>query len=88
MHYRAFYKPKNGAYRQDFVDTEDLTQLTAGAIFVIKINDDGTRELISEKQNPTPKEKEYIGFARHQLEPKHDGGPTAEEIVKIKASRQ
>lgn len=88
MHYRAFYKPKNGEYRQDFVDIENLNQLTAGAILVIKINDDGTRELISEKENPTPKEKEYIGFAKHQLEPKHDGGPTAEEVAKIKVSRQ
>ena len=87
IRYRGFYLPGRGKYRQEFVDTEDLNDLPPNPIFVIKINEDGTREKVSEKNNPTPKEEEYIGFARVQLEPKHDGGPTFEELMKVKEAR-
>ena len=88
IRYRGFYLPGRGKYRQEFVDSETLGDLPGGSIVIIQINEDGTRELISEKSNPTPKEEEYIGFAKIQLEPKHDGGPTLEEIAKIKGQRR
>lgn len=76
--YRAFYRPKQGKFSEEFVDSEDLNQLPTGAILVIKINEDGTREVISEKQNRTPKEDTFHRFAKRQLEFKHDGGDTPE----------
>lgn len=72
--YRAFYRPSNGKYREDFVDAQTLEELPSGAILVIKINEDGTRELISEKTNRSQKEETFHGFALRQLEFKHDGG--------------
>lgn len=76
--YRAFYRPANGKYREDFVDAQTLEELPSGAILVIKINEDGTRELISEKTNRSQKEEIFHGFALRQLEFKYDGGDTPE----------
>lgn len=80
MQYRAFYKPKNGSNREEFVDATDVASIPAGAILVVKINKDGTREVHLEKKNRTPKEEVFYGFAARYLEPKHDGGLSPEMI--------
>lgn len=76
--YRAFYRPANGKNKEDFVDSEDQSQLPAGAILILKMNDDGTREVVFEKSNRTQKEELFHSFAKRQLEFKHDGGDTPE----------
>lgn len=79
--FRAFYRPANGIYREDFVDAKTLEELPSGAIFVIQINDDGTREVIEDEKQKrplTPKEDKYRGWAERHLEFKHDGGDTPE----------
>lgn len=89
--FRAFYRPATGKYREDFVDAEELDQLPAGAILVIKINnEDGTREIVQdEKKNRalTPKEDKFYGFALRQLEKKHDGGDTPEMRELLRENR-
>lgn len=85
--FRAFYRPSNGKYREVFEDANTLEELTPGAILVIKINEDGTRELISEKNSPTKKENDYIKYGKRQLEFKHDGGPTPEHIALLRRTR-
>lgn len=88
MRYRAFYLPNRGKYKEEFVDALELDQLPAGAILVVKINDDdGTREVISEKTNRSPKEDRHHGWALRILEKKHDGGPTVEMIHFYKENR-
>jgi len=79
--YRAFYRPPNGKYDETFVDANTLEELPSGAIFVIKMNEDGTREIIEDagdKRSLTAKEKQYHKFAQRHLEFKHDGGDTGE----------
>lgn len=79
--FRAFYKPKDGDYNETFVDATTLEALPSGAILVIKMNEDGTREIIQDeaKQRPlTPKEQEFHKYAERHLEYKHDGGDTPE----------
>lgn len=86
--FRAFYKPEAGHYREVLVDAPTLEELPSGAIFVIKMNEDGTREIISEKTDLTPKEQTYFDYAHRHLEYKHDGGDTPEfyEMLKRDAS--
>lgn len=88
MQYRAFYRPKNGSNKEHFEDATELSQLPAGAILIVKVNEDGTREIVSEKKNRTPKEDLFHGWALRYLEPKHDGGPSAEMIEYRKEHRQ
>lgn len=86
--YRAFYRPQTGNNREDFVDATTLEELPSGAIFVIKINEDGTREIISdEKKNRslTTKEDKFHKYAQRHLEFKHDGGDTPEMRAELKA---
>lgn len=87
--YRAFYLPKRGKHKEEFVDAPELDQLPSGALLVVKINqDDGTREVISEKTNRSPKEERHYGWALRILEPKHDGGPSREMIEFYRENRQ
>lgn len=76
--FRAFYTPDTNSHDEVFEDALTLEELSSGAILVIKMNEDGTRELISEKQKPTKKEKYFVDYAKRQLEFKHDGGDTPE----------
>jgi hypothetical protein len=85
--YRAFYKPHSGKYHEAIEDSDTLEGLSSGAILVIKINENGTRELISEKNNPSPKEKYYIDYGKRQLEYKYDGGTTPEHITMLREKR-
>ncbi len=91
MRFRAFYRPANGKYKEDFVDAPTLEELPAGAILIILINDvDGTRQIIqdaSKKRTLTTKESRYHKWAMRILEKKHDGGPTAEMIQYMKENR-
>lgn len=80
MHYRAFYRPQKGSNREQFVDATELNQLPAGAILIVKVNKDGTREIAQKKTNLTPKEQVFYDFALRYLEPKHDGGLSREMI--------
>lgn len=89
MQYRAFYRPSNGDYNEQFVDAQTLDELPSGAIFVIKINDDGTREVIddpSKGRKFTAKEQQFKKFAERHLEFKHDGGDTP-EMRELKRNR-
>lgn len=88
MHYRAFYRPKKGSNREEFEDATQLNQLSAGAILIVKVNEDGTREIVSQKQNPTEKEVIFLNFALRYLEYKHDGGPSREMITYQREHRQ
>lgn len=86
--YRAFYKPKDGSNREEFIDATDVADLPDGALLVVQVNDDGTREVYSEKKDRTPKEEVFYGFATRYLEPKHDGGLTAEMIEYQRENRR
>lgn len=61
MLYRAFYRPANGSHIESFKDATELSQLPAGAIFVIQINENGTRKIV---QNATEGSNtpEILGF--------------------------
>lgn len=72
--YRAFYTPTGD--KEQFVDARELNQLPTGAIFVISLNEDGTREVVSQKQKLTPKDQKFYDYAQRHLEFKHDGGDT------------
>jgi hypothetical protein len=74
--YRAFYKPSNGVYEEDFEDAETLEGLSPNAILIIQLNDDGTRSIVDEKVTLTPKEQTFFDYAQRHLEFKYDGGPT------------
>ncbi len=76
--FRALYKPANGSYEEVFEDAETLEELSPGAILIVKINEDGTREIIEQKENPTPKEETFIHIGERHAEFKHDGGDTPE----------
>lgn len=79
--FRAFYRPANGERDEKFVDAPTLEELPSGSIFIIKINDDGTREVIDDankKRSLTPKENKFHKYAQRHLEFKHDGGDTPE----------
>lgn len=79
--FRAFYKPANGSNQEQFVDATTLEELPSGSIFVIKLNEDGTREVIEDvnkKRSLTPKENKFHKYAQRHLEFKHDGGDTPE----------
>lgn len=79
--FRAFYKPANGKFDEVFEDSDTLEALPSGAILVIKMNEDGTREVIEDatkKRSLTPKEEQFKKFAERHLETKHDGGDTPE----------
>lgn len=76
--FRAFYKPADGEYQEVYQDAETLDELPSGAILVIEINEDGTREIIEEKSTPTQKESVMLDDYKKHLEPKHDGGDTPE----------
>lgn len=78
--YRAFYLPPDDISEVS-QDNTVLNQLPSGAILVIQINEDGTRQVISEKKNQTPAEKRAVDYAKRQLEFKHDGGPSYEVIA-------
>jgi hypothetical protein len=80
MFYRAFYTPQGNEKQEVFQDSTTLGGLAPGSIVVIKINDDGTRELTSEKKNLNAREKFYADYAKRQLEFKHDGGSTPEFV--------
>lgn len=85
---RGFYKPATEKLVEVFEDAQTLEELSSGAILVIKINEDGTREIAFEKQKPTQKEKKYIDYAKRQLEFKHDGGSTPDMIAELREKRQ
>lgn len=87
--YRAFYLPSVGKYREAFADAEPdkLDQLPAGAILVIQINKDGTRQIVSQKNNLTPKEQVFFDFGLRQLEFKYDGGDTPEMNKVLRENR-
>lgn len=78
--YRAFYLPPDDISEVS-EDNANLDQLPAGAILVIQINEDGTRQIISEKKNQNQAEKRASDYAKRQLEFKHDGGPSYEMIA-------
>lgn len=88
MYYRAFYLPPKGSYRETIVDNTNPEELPSGALLVIFRNDqDGTRQIISEKTNLTPKEQHFYDYAQRQLEYKSDGGPSAEHIEFLKENK-
>lgn len=78
--YRAFYLPPSDI-EEVFEDNANLNSLPAGAILVIQMNEDGTRQIISEKKNQSAAEKRATDYAKRQLEFKHDGGPSYEMIA-------
>lgn len=86
--FRAFYKPSNNNYDETFVDGDTLAELPAGAIFVVKINEDGSRELHHDEgkvRSLTAKEARFHRYAQRHLEFKHDGGDTPEmKLEKMK----
>lgn len=86
--FRAFYKPANGDYNESFVDSDTLEELPSGALFVIKINENGTRQIVEDekkKRSLTQKENKYHKWAQRHLEFKHDGGDTPEMREERKA---
>ncbi len=85
--FRAFYSPKQGDYHETLVDANALEDLPSGAFLVIKMNEDGTRELISEKRNLPPKDERFYQYALRHLEYKHDGGNTPEMYLELKKDR-
>lgn len=79
--FRGFYLPDRGSYEEKFVDAESVDQLPAGSILIVKINKDGTREVVdnvSKRRSLTPKESQFHKYAQRHLEFKHDGGDTPE----------
>ena len=89
--FRAFYRPASGSYKEDFQDFDTLDKVTSGAILVIKINEDGTREIVhNEKDNRklTEKEDKWHRFALRHLEFKYDGGDTPEMQLERMRGRQ
>lgn len=77
--FRAFYKPADGEYDEVYQDAETLGELSPGAILVIQINEDGTRDLIQDESTVralTAKEQTFYNFATRHLEYRHDGGDT------------
>ena len=77
--FRAFYRPSTGSNEETFEDAEKLELLPSGAILIIRMNEDGTREIIEnekEKRSLTPKEDKFHKWAERHLEFKHDGGDT------------
>jgi len=76
--YLAFYLPTIGKNREVTALADDPGQLPAGAILVIQINKDGTRQIYSQKENRTTKEHTFHSFGMRALEFKHDGGDTPE----------
>lgn len=89
MYYRAFYVPPKGSYSETVVDAEKLEDIPSGSILVIfRNNQDGTRTLISEKENPTKKEKYFIDLAKPQLEFKSDGGGNTAHEAMLRENRK
>lgn len=48
--FRAFYEPQNDTSEEIFEDAQALEDLSPGAILVIKINEDGTSDIIVNNQ--------------------------------------
>lgn len=71
--YRAFYPPTKAQLPYELVDARSQNQLPAGAILVIQMNEDGTRQIISEKKNKTTEEQILYTAASKHLEFKYDG---------------
>lgn len=77
--FRAFYRPPTGSNEETFQDSETLEELPSGAILIIKMNEDGTREVIEDEKNKrslTAKEDKFHKWAERHLEFKYDGGDT------------
>lgn len=88
--YRAFFTPKTGKYKEEFVDAEKLEDLPSGSILIVKINEDGTREVIEDekqKRSLTAKEDRFHKWAERHLEFKHDGGDTPEMRAYLREHR-
>lgn len=88
--YRAFYRPATGKAKEVFEDAQTLEELSPGAILIIQIYEDGTREVIedeSKKRSLTPKENRYHKWALRHLEFKHDGGDTPEMRAYLRENR-
>jgi hypothetical protein len=71
--YRAFYLPTRPTDKYDLVDSRNKAKLPSGAILVIKMNHDGTREILSEKADRTTEEQICYSAASKHLEFKYDG---------------
>lgn len=74
--FRAFYRPPANQSREISEDSDTLEGLSSGAILIIQMNEDGTRELISESTATDERTVYYRDYAKRQLEFKHDGGDT------------